>query len=218
MTKAEQIKILDNKIKANRAQYMFDRKNAEISAKSSGELDKYEYLTVKDLGYKPDSVENTKFEYSPLSKIFTEGLDKEDKEDRAIKNVGLLKSLQDIRDVNKKQVEMFNNLVNRDDKGGKNKNLENPLYYNGDYDFRTYEKDFNKLTSLQSKTDFMKRFKNDINSLINLSFRENRGTEEEAKERKNGRCMTVLLTVELVKMTLQNDYVLSTIWRFRQKH
>ena len=29
----------------------------------------------------------------------------------------------------------------------------------------------------------MKRFKNYINSLINLSFRENRGTEEEAKER-----------------------------------
>ena len=183
MTKAEQIKILDNKIKANRAQYMFDRKNAEISAKSSGELDKYEYLTGKDLGYKLDLVENTKFEYSPLSKIFTEGLDKEDKEDRAIKNLGLLKSLQDIRDVNKKQVEIFNNLVNRDDRSGKNKNLENPLYYNGDYDFRTYEKDFNKLTSLQSKTDFMKRFKNYINSLINLSFRENRGTEEEAKER-----------------------------------
>ena len=37
MTKFDQIKILDNKIKANKAQYMLDRKNAEISAKSSGE-------------------------------------------------------------------------------------------------------------------------------------------------------------------------------------
>ena len=30
---------------------MHDRKNAEISAKSSGELDKYEYLNGEDLGY-----------------------------------------------------------------------------------------------------------------------------------------------------------------------
>ena len=68
MTKFDQIKILDNKIKANKAQYMLDRKNAEISAKSSGELDKYEYLTGADLGYKPDALTQTKFEYSSLGK------------------------------------------------------------------------------------------------------------------------------------------------------
>ena len=56
MTKLDQIKILDNKIKANRAQFMVDRKNAEISAKSSRKLDKYEYLTSEDLGYKPDAL------------------------------------------------------------------------------------------------------------------------------------------------------------------
>ena len=50
MTKNDQIKILDNKIKVNKAQYMLYRKNAEISAKSSRELDKYEYLTGEDLG------------------------------------------------------------------------------------------------------------------------------------------------------------------------
>ena len=65
MTKANKIKILDNRIKANRAQYILDRKNAEISVKSSGELDKYEYLTDEDLGYKPDLVKKAKFEYSP---------------------------------------------------------------------------------------------------------------------------------------------------------
>ena len=48
MTKFYQIKILDNKIKANKAQYMLDRENAEISVKSSGELGKYEYLTGED--------------------------------------------------------------------------------------------------------------------------------------------------------------------------
>ena len=36
----EQIKILDNKIRSNQAQYALDRRNAKISALSSGELDK----------------------------------------------------------------------------------------------------------------------------------------------------------------------------------
>ena len=39
--------------------------NAEISAYSSGDLPKYEYLTKKDLKYKPDAFEQAKFEYSP---------------------------------------------------------------------------------------------------------------------------------------------------------
>ena len=81
MTKFDQIKILDNKIKANKAQYMLDRKNAEISAKSSGESDKYEYLTGEDLDYKPDALTQAKFEYSPLGKTLTFGSTKEDKKE-----------------------------------------------------------------------------------------------------------------------------------------
>ena len=57
MTRKEQNKILDDKIKTNNAQYDLDRMNAEISAYSSGDLPKYEYLTKKDLGYKPDAFE-----------------------------------------------------------------------------------------------------------------------------------------------------------------
>ena len=96
MTKFDQIKILDNKIKANKTQYMFDRKNAEISAKSSGELDKYEYLNGEDLDYKPDALTQAKFEYSPSGKIFplTFGSTKEDK------NEGLLKRLANINKAN----------------------------------------------------------------------------------------------------------------------
>ena len=52
MTSNEQIKILDNKIRSNQAQYDLDRQKAKISALSSGELDKYKYLTGQDLGYK----------------------------------------------------------------------------------------------------------------------------------------------------------------------
>ena len=45
MTRKDQIKILDDKIKAYNAQYDLDRMNAEILAYSSGDLPKYEYLT-----------------------------------------------------------------------------------------------------------------------------------------------------------------------------
>ena len=65
--------------------------NAEISAYSSGDLPKYEYLNKKDFGYKPDAFEQAKFEYSPLGKVFTDGLDKSDK------NKGLLKRLLKIK-------------------------------------------------------------------------------------------------------------------------
>ena len=98
MTRKEQAKILDDKIKANNAQYDLDRMNAEISAYSSGDLPKYEYLTKKDLGYKPDAFEQAKFEYSPLGKVFTDGLDKSDK------NEGLLKRLKNIEDKTNNQL------------------------------------------------------------------------------------------------------------------
>ena len=105
MTRKDQIKILDDKIKANNMQYDLDRMTAEISAYSSGDLPKYEYLTKKDLGYKPDAVEKVKFEYSPIGKVFTDGLAKEDK----CKKVGLFKRLKNIED----------NLVEVDDNDNK---------------------------------------------------------------------------------------------------
>ena len=105
MTRKDQIKILDDKIKANNVQYDLDRMNAEISVYSSGDLPKYEYLTKKDLAYKPNAVEKVKFEYSPIGKVFTDGLAKEDKS----KKVGLFKRLKNIED----------NLVEADDNDNK---------------------------------------------------------------------------------------------------
>ena len=60
------VKIFDDKIKANKAQYDLGRETAKISALSNGELEKYEYLTGKYLGYKPDVFQAAKFEYFPL--------------------------------------------------------------------------------------------------------------------------------------------------------
>ena len=52
MTITDQIKFLNIKILQNEAQYDLDRKAAKISALSSNNLDKYEYLTGEDLGLK----------------------------------------------------------------------------------------------------------------------------------------------------------------------
>ena len=98
MTRKEQVKILDDKIKANNAKYNLDGMNAEISAYSSGDLPKYEYLTKKDLGYKPVAFEQAKFEYSPLGKVFTYGLEKSNRKQ------GLLKRLKNIEDKSNNQL------------------------------------------------------------------------------------------------------------------
>ena len=50
MTLTDELKILDDEIKANPGQYDLDREAAKISASSSKELDKYEYFTGEDLG------------------------------------------------------------------------------------------------------------------------------------------------------------------------
>ena len=64
MTLTEQVKILDDKIKTNKAQYDLDREAAKASALSSGELEKYEYLNGEDLEYKPHVIQKAKFEFS----------------------------------------------------------------------------------------------------------------------------------------------------------
>ena len=81
----------------NEAQYDLDRKAAKISALSSNDLGKYEYLTGEDLGLKPSTIERTKFECSPLGKIFNKGLDKNDQKE------GLFKRLKNIEGKNEEQ-------------------------------------------------------------------------------------------------------------------
>ena len=99
MTITDQIKILNKKIMQNEAQCDLDRKAAKISALSSNNLDKYEYLTGEDLGLKPNTIEQARFEYSPLGKIFNKGLDKDDKKE------GLFKRLENIKDKNEEQLQ-----------------------------------------------------------------------------------------------------------------
>ena len=76
---------------------------------TSNYLDKYQYLTGGDLSLKPSTVEQAKFEYSPLGKVFTKELEKEED-----KKEGLLKRLENTEDKNEKQLKAI-----------KNKNSEN---------------------------------------------------------------------------------------------
>ena len=95
MTRKEQNKILDDKIESNIKQYKVDRLHAEISAFSSGDLNNYEFLTRKDLKYKPNALDKARFEFSPLGKAFSMGLDKTV---QGYQEEGVIKLLKDIRD------------------------------------------------------------------------------------------------------------------------
>ena len=84
---------INDKIRDKKLQYDIDRKAAEISAKSSGKLHKYEYLTGEDIlpSNQQQIIEQAKFPYSPLGKAFE-------------------KQIKTIEDQGEKQVEALNTL------------------------------------------------------------------------------------------------------------
>ena len=156
MTVTDQIKIIENKIKANQAQCDLDRLTAKISALSSGELRKYEYLTGEDLGYRPSVLEQTKFDYSPLGKVFNKGLDDNDD-----KKEGLLKRLKNIEDKNEEQLQLFSS-TNKISRIAKN---ESDYNYDNKFAFYKFYRDFENYTkrSLGSKYSDISMFYNLLN-------------------------------------------------------
>ena len=72
MSVIEKIKAINNKIEQNKSQCDLDRQTAENSALSSGNVNKYEFLTGKDVLPEKDLLEKAatmkRFEYSPLGK------------------------------------------------------------------------------------------------------------------------------------------------------
>ena len=107
------------------------RQNAEISALSSGDLDKYEYLTKKDLNYKPDPLQKAKFEYSPLGQVFNKGLDKDKKQG------GLLKRI--IKLINKAEDKADNQLLAIEDHGNRQLDLIEEINHNKSIGFNNNE-------------------------------------------------------------------------------
>ena len=123
MTRKEQNKLLDAKIESNVNQYKVDRLNAEISAFSSGDLNKYEFLKRIDLNSKPNALDKTRFEFSPLGKTFSTGLDKNV---QGYQEEGIIKFLEDIRDSLARPPRSNNN---RDDNGDDNDDNDNDDKY-----------------------------------------------------------------------------------------
>ena len=78
-------------------------------------MEKYEYLTGEDLGLKPSTLEQAKFEYSLLGKIFNKGLDEDDKKEGLFKRLENIKDtslpqLQAIKDQEEKQLRQLKNI------------------------------------------------------------------------------------------------------------
>ena len=87
MTVTDQIKIPDEKIKSNQAQYDLGREAAIISTLSSkNRLEKYDYLTGEDLGHNPSMFEKDKFEYSPLDMGLTNNTKSKTNKNKSYKN------------------------------------------------------------------------------------------------------------------------------------
>ena len=156
MTVTDQIKILNRKIKQNESQYELERKAAKISTLSSNNLDKYEYLTGEDLGLKPSTVEQAKFEYSPLGKIFNKGLDEEDKKE------GLFKRLENIKEKNEELLNAFNT-TNKVISPSKNKTNKKFAKFKDIDEFKTFS-----LDSMETK---LKNFNEKFIDLKNLNPR-----------------------------------------------
>ena len=83
----------DDQIRDEKLQYNINRKAAEISALSSGKINKYEYLTGEDIlpSNQHQIIEQARFTYSPLGKAFE-------------------KQIKTIEDQGQKQVEALNTL------------------------------------------------------------------------------------------------------------
>ena len=164
MTVTDQAEILNRKIKQNEVQYDLDREADKISALSSNNLDKYEYLTGEDLGLKPSTVEQPKFEYSPLGK--NSSIKKESdynfnnnfafykfyRDFHNFKDRSLESKYNDISNFYKTLNEFKNHKRNTDEtQQHKNKVINNVLKLYNNY-FDSYEKTFNETNETFDKT------------------------------------------------------------------
>ena len=151
---------------------MIQTEAAKISALSSKNLDKYELLTGEDLDLKPSTVEQAKFEYSSLGRIFNKGLTEEDKRER------LFKRLENIKGKNEELINRFSTT-----KASKNKtnNQGKKLVYNANHSFAVLKNIGNiKRLPYSSMFNQMKEYHQKFNKLNNLKTR----TKDNEKQKR----------------------------------
>ena len=85
---------IDDQIRDEKVQYNINREAAQISALSSGKIDKYEYLTGKEIlpSNQQQIIEQAKFNYSHLGTAFEKQI--KTIEDQGQKQVEALKNLK----------------------------------------------------------------------------------------------------------------------------
>ena len=114
---------INDQIRDEKLQYDINRKTVEISDLSSGKIDKYEYLTGKEIlpSNQQLIIEQAKFTYSPLGKAFEKQI--KTIEDRGEKKITVIQDQGQVKTIKKciydnedtplisKQKEIFNKLV-----------------------------------------------------------------------------------------------------------
>ena len=110
------------RLEIKKLQYDINREGAKISALSSGEIRKYEYLTGEDIlsSNQQQIIEQARFTYSPLGKAFEKQI--KTIEDQGKKQVDALESLkpkeqtkpiEDKSNNQPKSTTIFNKLINK---------------------------------------------------------------------------------------------------------
>ena len=169
------IMTVNNQIRDEKLQFDISRKAAEISALSSGKIDKYEYVTGNEIlpSNQQQIIEQTKFTYSPLGKAFEKQI--KTIKDQGEKQVEALKGLKpkeqtkpiDNKSHNKNNqsitANIFNNLIK------KRKDIMNELNESVDYN-KLYFKYVGKTkdVSFYEYMDSMKLFNEIENSRVRL--------------------------------------------------
>ena len=134
--------IINDQIRDEKLQYHIDREAAKISALSSGQIHKYEYLTGEDIlpSSQQQIIEQPKFTYSSLGKAFEKQI--KTIRDQGKKQVDALEKLkskeetkptEDISNNQPKATAIFNELNN------KRKEIISELYHSVDYNNLKFE-------------------------------------------------------------------------------
>ena len=91
---------INDQIRDEKLRYGINRKAAKISALSSGEIHKYEYLTAEDIlpSNQQQIIEPARFTYSPLGKAFDKQIetieDQGEKQVKSIQDQGQVKTIK----------------------------------------------------------------------------------------------------------------------------
>ena len=172
---------IEDQVRDEKLQYYINREAAKISASSSGEIDKYEYLTGEEIlsSNQQQIIEQAKFTYSPLEKAFEKQTktieDQGEKQIKAIQNKDFNKSIEKAKYDSDgdlailRQKEIYNEITEEKkteiEKLDKTVNREELLYKykdnTSDVDFREYYGTIDLLNKIKDGDISLKQVIND---------------------------------------------------------